>query len=93
MAAYGGYNDNRQFQGQFEPQGGYNGYNGPQDHQHGQNSYGGPHGNQGQRYGHGGFQGHNGYHENQAPPVGATFHPGGGDDYYMPELVSPAPQR
>ena len=32
----------------------------------------------------------NGYH---APQVGATFVPGGGDDYYMPELVSPAPQR
>lgn len=26
-------------------------------------------------------------------PLGATFVPGGYDDYYMPEVVAPAPQR
>ncbi len=25
--------------------------------------------------------------------LGATFYPGGIDDFYMPEVVSPAPQR
>lgn len=25
--------------------------------------------------------------------VGATFYPGGVDDFYMPEVISPAPQR
>lgn len=25
--------------------------------------------------------------------VGATFYPGGEDDFYIPELISPAPQR
>jgi hypothetical protein len=25
--------------------------------------------------------------------LGATFYPGGQDDFYMPEVVSPAPQR
>ena len=29
---------------------------------------------------------------NEPPAVGATFYPGA-DDYYMPELVAPAPQR
>jgi hypothetical protein len=29
-----------------------------------------------------------------APPqLGATFVPGGFDDYYMPEVVAPSPQR
>jgi hypothetical protein len=27
------------------------------------------------------------------PRVGATFYPGGTDDFYMPEVISPAPQR
>ncbi|KAH0559277.1 hypothetical protein GP486_004208 [Trichoglossum hirsutum] len=27
------------------------------------------------------------------PNVGATFYPGGSDDFYMPEVISPAPQR
>lgn len=27
------------------------------------------------------------------PQVGATFYPGGVDDFYMPEVISPAPQR
>lgn len=27
------------------------------------------------------------------PKLGATFTPGGLDDFYMPEVVSPAPQR
>ncbi|KAI9707087.1 MAG: hypothetical protein M1836_000047 [Candelina mexicana] len=27
------------------------------------------------------------------PNVGATFYPGGVDDFYMPEVISPAPQR
>jgi hypothetical protein len=27
------------------------------------------------------------------PHLGATFYPGGSDDFYMPELVSPSPQR
>jgi hypothetical protein len=25
--------------------------------------------------------------------VGATFYPGGTDDYYVPEVISPSPQR
>ena len=25
--------------------------------------------------------------------LGATFIPGGGDDFYMPEVISPSPQR
>ncbi len=30
----------------------------------------------------------------QRPPqLGATFTPGGVDDFYMPEVISPAPQR
>lgn len=28
-----------------------------------------------------------------APDLGATFVPSGFDDYYMPEVVAPAPQR
>lgn len=28
-----------------------------------------------------------------APDLSATFVPSGFDDYYMPEVVSPAPQR
>lgn len=28
-----------------------------------------------------------------APELGATFVPGGFDDYYMPEVVAPSPQR
>ena len=28
-----------------------------------------------------------------APQLGATFVPGGFDDYYMPEVVAPSPQR
>lgn len=31
-------------------------------------------------------------HRQQAQ-LGATFYPGGTDDFYMPEVVSPAPQR
>lgn len=27
------------------------------------------------------------------PNLGATFVPGGFDDYYMPEVVAPSPQR
>jgi len=27
------------------------------------------------------------------PRLGATFVPGGFDDYYMPEVLAPAPQR
>lgn len=27
------------------------------------------------------------------PKLGATFYPGGQDDFYMPELISPSPQR
>ncbi|KAL7619946.1 hypothetical protein AAE478_010493 [Parahypoxylon ruwenzoriense] len=27
------------------------------------------------------------------PNLGATFYPGGADDYYMPEVVAPSPQR
>ena len=27
------------------------------------------------------------------PQLGATFVPGGFDDYYMPEVIAPAPQR
>ena len=38
------------------------------------------------------------YDRNQGPPkLGATFVPGGVDDYYIPEnapeVISPAPQR
>lgn len=29
----------------------------------------------------------------QPAQLGATFYPGGTDDFYMPEVVSPAPQR
>ena len=29
----------------------------------------------------------------EMPHVGATFVPGGMDDYYMPEVVAPSPQR
>lgn len=29
----------------------------------------------------------------QKAQLGATFYPGGQDDFYMPEVVSPAPQR
>ncbi|OKL62941.1 hypothetical protein UA08_02081 [Talaromyces atroroseus] len=29
----------------------------------------------------------------QQPRVGATFYPGGTDDYYVPEVISPSPQR
>lgn len=33
-----------------------------------------------------------GYQQN--PNLGATFYPGGGDDFYMPnDVVSPMPQR
>lgn len=27
------------------------------------------------------------------PQLGATFTPGGSDDFYMPEVISPSPQR
>lgn len=27
------------------------------------------------------------------PAFGATFVPGGFDDYYMPEVIAPSPQR
>jgi hypothetical protein len=27
------------------------------------------------------------------PQLGATFYPGGMDDFYMPEVISPLPQR
>ena len=27
------------------------------------------------------------------PQLGATFTPGGLDDFYLPEVISPAPQR
>jgi hypothetical protein len=27
------------------------------------------------------------------PQLVATFYPGGSDDFYMPELISPSPQR
>src|SRR6516165_8897738 len=27
------------------------------------------------------------------PHLGATFYPGGNDDFYMPEVISPSPQR
>ncbi|MCJ1310052.1 hypothetical protein MMC25_003713 [Agyrium rufum] len=33
------------------------------------------------------------YGYNPQANLGATFYPGGVDDYYMPEVVSPAPQR
>ncbi|KAI9816567.1 MAG: hypothetical protein M1827_001699 [Pycnora praestabilis] len=37
---------------------------------------------------------YNGMDKNQGhPQVGATFYPGGMDDFYIPELVSPSPQR
>ncbi|KAI0848827.1 hypothetical protein F5Y00DRAFT_262300 [Daldinia vernicosa] len=29
----------------------------------------------------------------EMPNVGATFYPGGMDDYYMPEVIAPSPQR
>jgi hypothetical protein len=29
----------------------------------------------------------------QKPQLGATFYPGGMDDFYMPEVISPLPQR
>lgn len=29
----------------------------------------------------------------QRPALGATFYPGGVDDFYMPEVISPSPQR
>lgn len=29
----------------------------------------------------------------QRPRLGATFTPGGSDDFYLPEVISPAPQR
>lgn len=29
----------------------------------------------------------------EMPTLGATFVPGGYDDYFMPEVVAPAPQR
>lgn len=29
----------------------------------------------------------------QEPKLGATFYPGGQDDFLMPELISPSPQR
>lgn len=32
-------------------------------------------------------------HGQSQPQLGATFYPGGVDDFYMPELISPAPQR
>ncbi|KAL3426120.1 hypothetical protein PVAG01_02911 [Phlyctema vagabunda] len=32
-------------------------------------------------------------HEYSQPTLGATFYPGGHDDFLMPELVSPSPQR
>lgn len=35
----------------------------------------------------------NHHHPNSHPHVGATFYPGGVDDFYMPEVISPAPQR
>jgi TPR repeat protein len=31
--------------------------------------------------------------QQQRPQLGATFYPGGSDDFNMPELISPAPQR
>lgn len=31
--------------------------------------------------------------QRQPAQLGATFYPGGIDDFYMPEVVSPAPQR
>ena len=31
--------------------------------------------------------------QRQPAQLGATFYPGGSDDFYMPEVVSPAPQR
>jgi hypothetical protein len=34
----------------------------------------------------------NNYSSSQ-PQLGATFYPGGQDDFYIPELISPAPQR
>jgi hypothetical protein len=33
------------------------------------------------------------HYPNSNPQVGATFYPGGVDDFYMPEVISPAPQR
>ncbi|KAI9643187.1 hypothetical protein NHQ30_007803 [Ciborinia camelliae] len=43
-------------------------------------------------YGDGGYGG--GYQQNHNPNLGATFYPGGGDDFYMPgNVVSPMPQR
>ncbi|TVY16859.1 Chitin synthase regulatory factor 4 [Lachnellula arida] len=32
-------------------------------------------------------------YNNRPPTLGATFMPGGADDYYAPDIVSPAPQR
>lgn len=34
-----------------------------------------------------------GSQQGQRPNLGATFYPGGVDDFYMPEVISPAPQR
>ena len=31
--------------------------------------------------------------QGQRPALGATFYPGGVDDFYMPEVISPSPQR
>lgn len=35
----------------------------------------------------------NNNYPNSRPQVGATFYPGGVDDFIMPEVISPAPQR
>ena len=45
--------------------------------------------------GYNGYNNYNSYNQGgyEMLPAAATFYPGGSDDYYMPELVSPAPQR
>ncbi|KAI9801657.1 MAG: hypothetical protein M1833_002339 [Piccolia ochrophora] len=37
--------------------------------------------------------GNNGLRQARPPQLGATFTPGGTDDYFIPEVISPAPQR
>lgn len=34
-----------------------------------------------------------GSQQGQRPALGATFYPGGSDDFYVPEVISPSPQR
>ena len=39
------------------------------------------------------MDGSQGAKQGSQPHLAATFYPGGVDDFYIPEVVSPAPQR